>query len=142
LNQRLKIETRGKLAKLLPWYLFKYGCWFTQAAREPSPHKENFAWRPSIFQNLRLLWIPTASCKTTEKHHTLKATFEPEPLKWNECIPCPSCSIIKYGDRLKYLFTVEMVGTSGAATMIFFKKTICHSTSLWKYNFNIGFFKI
>jgi hypothetical protein len=34
----------------------------------------------------------------------------------------PSCSIIKYGDTLKYLFTVEMVGTSGAATMIFFKK--------------------
>jgi hypothetical protein len=34
-----------------------------------------------------------------------KATFEPEPSKWNECCSqCPSCSIIKYGRHIKISF--------------------------------------
>ncbi len=147
LNQRLKIETKEKVGKTFTMVPIEtsMGACSPKLLDSPVPTRRILLVNRPFFRIWGYYASPAASCKTTEKHHTPKATFEPEPSKWNECCSqCPSCSIIKYGDTSKYLFTVEMVGTSGAATMIFFfqKTTICHSTCLWKYNFNIGFFKI
>lgn len=72
-----------------------------------------------------------------------KATFEPEPLKWNECSHAPLLLNNQIWRHIKISFHCRDGRYLGSRNYDFFqKKTICHSTSLWKYNFNIGFFKI